>query len=144
MKQKEKKSVEPGDSKEEIERLYRMAYCVDPGFLRPQDVVDLGIDVVLLKEFGQVRMKKTVAVLKRHVNKLWARMSTEQKAAYILSDILSGLAFLADALSALEGYMGPLPGVQEEVDMAYNALFTRIPRPLWQKLEKGFGKWKSK
>lgn len=140
---KQKSVLDQGDPKEEIERMYRMAYCVDPGFFRPADVVDLGLDVVRLKEFGQVRMRKNATLLKRQAGKLWERMSEDQRAAYTIADILSCLGYIGEAMAALEGYLGPLPGAQEELDMVYNALFTKIPLQLQSKLAKGFGKWKS-
>lgn len=135
----------PGDklpSKEEVERMYRLAYCVNPDFFRKEDVVDFGLDLYRLKEFGQVRMTKTLAVLRKHAAPLWRRLSDAQKAAYILADVISGLKYVDGAVKELEKLMGAFPEAHESVDFIYNQLFAKLPLGLRDKIELGFGKWK--
>ena len=64
MNRKEIWPKEQAPSKEEIERMYRMAYCVDPEFFRREDVADFGLDLRRLKEFGEVLMAKKLPVLR--------------------------------------------------------------------------------
>jgi hypothetical protein len=137
----------PGEkvpTKEEIERMYWLAYCVDPDFFRREDVVDFGLDLYRLKEFGQVRMSKGLGVLRRHATALWKRLSDTQRAAYILGDIISGLRYVDGAVRELEKVMGEFPEAHEGVDFIYHQLFAKLPLGLRNKLEKGFGKWKQK
>lgn len=130
--------------KEEVERMYWLAYCVDPEFFRKEDVVDFGIDLYRLKEFGQVRMSKGLAVLRKNAPFLWKRLSDTQRAAYILGDIVSGLRYVDGAVKELEKVMGEFPEAHESVDFIYHQLFAKMPTGLRAKLEKGFGKWKQK
>lgn len=139
-------TVWPGDkapSKEEVERMYRLAYCVDPEFFRREDVIDFGLDLYRLKEFGEVRMSKNVGVLRRHAPTLWKRLSDAQRAAYILADVVSGLRYVDGAVKELEKVMGAFPEAHESVDFIYHQLFAKLPIGLRNKLEKGFGKWKA-
>jgi len=96
-------------SKEEVERLYRLSYTVDHEFFRREDVVDLGLDVRQLKEFGEVRFSKSLSVLRKHVPSLWKRMNDLQKAAYIMADVMSGLKGVDLAIKELEKVVGPIP-----------------------------------
>lgn len=135
----------PGEklpSKEEVERMYRLAYCVNPDFFRKEDVVDFGLDLYRLKEFGQVRMTKTLAVLRKHAASLWRRMSDAQKAAYILADVIAGLKYVDGAVKELEKLMGAFPEAHESIDFIYNQLFAKLPLGLRDKIDLGFGKWK--
>jgi hypothetical protein len=139
------KNIWPGDrspTKEEIERMYRLAYCVDPDFFRKEDVIDFGLDFYRLKEFGQVQMGKSLGVLRKHAPSLWKRLSDSQKAAYILGDIISGLRYVDGAIRELEKVMGGFSEAHEHVDFIYHQLFAKLPVSLRLKLEKGFGKWK--
>jgi hypothetical protein len=135
----------PGEktpTKEEVERMYRLAYCVDPDFFRREDVVDFGIDLYRLKEFGEVRMSKGLAILRRHAPALWKRLSDAQRAAYVLGDVISGLRYVDGAIKELEKLMGAFPEAHESIDFIYHQLFAKLPLGLRTRLEKGFGKWK--
>lgn len=139
------KDVWPGakpPTKEEIERLYRLSYTVDHQFFRREDVVDLGLDIHRLKEFGEVRMSKSLGVLRKHAGSLWKRMNDQQRAAYIMADVISGLKYVDQAIQELEKVLGPLPEAHDGVSFVHTGLFSRIPSYLREKLEKGFGKWK--
>ena len=129
-------------SKEEVERLYRLSYTVDHEFFRREDVVDLGLDVRQLKEFGEVRFSKSLSVLRKHVPSLWKRMNDLQKAAYIMADVMSGLKEVDLAIKELEKVVGPIPQAHEGVSFVQTGMFAWIPSNLRARLEKGFGKWK--
>jgi len=140
-----KQQVWPGEkppTKEEVERLYRLSYMVDREFFHREDVVDLGLDVHRLKEFGEVRMSKTLAALRKHAPGLWHRMNDLQKAAFIMADVMSGLKYVDQAIKELEKVVGPIPEAHEGVSFVHTGLFSRIPSHLRDRLEKGFGKWK--
>ncbi len=135
--------------KDEIERMYRLSYCVDPAFFRKEDVVDLGLDFYRLKEFGEVRMSKSLQVLRKRVPYLWDRMTGDQKAAYVMSDVMSGLQYVDSAVKELEKCVGSLPEAHDGVLMARdgietvkNGIFARMPAGLRGNLDKGFGKWR--
>lgn len=130
--------------KAEIERMYRMAYTVDPRVFRIQDVVDFGLDIPRLKEFGEVRMKKGLAVLRKSCKVLWDRMNDQQKAAFLIGDVVSDLRRVAGRLQGLEKLIGSTPGAHEGLDMAQNSIYARIPNPLRGLLDQGFGKWRTK
>lgn len=129
--------------KAEIERMYRMAYCVDSGIYRPDDVVDFGIDLRRLKEFGEVEMKKDLGQLRRRAKGLWDRMDAHQKAAYLIGDVVAGLRTAAGALRGLEAVLGRLDEAHEGIDMAYNGLFGKVSGALRERVEKGIGKWRT-
>jgi hypothetical protein len=133
---------EKAPSKDDIERLYRLAYCVNPDYYRKEDVVNLGLDLYRLKEFGQVRMTKPLTVLRKQAPILWKRLSDVQRAAYVLGDVIAGLRYVDGAVTELEKLMGEFPEAHESVDFIYHQLFARMPASLRDKLEKGFGKWK--
>lgn len=129
--------------KTEIERMYRIAYTVDPGFYRMQDVIDFGLDLHRLKEFGDVIMKKDLAQLRKRAKDLWGRMDDHQKAAFLMGTVIEGLRNVAGVLQDLERLMGPMPDAHEGLEMAQNGLYVRIPKSLRDRLDRGFGKWKT-
>jgi hypothetical protein len=129
-------------SKEEVERLYRLSYTVDHEFFKREDVVDLGLDVRQLKEFGEVRLSKSLTVLRKHIPTLWKRMNDLQKAAYIMGDVMSGLKDVDLAIKELEKVVGPIPQAHEGVSFVETGMFAWIPGHLRDRLQKGFGKWK--
>lgn len=129
-------------TKEEVERLYRLSYTVDHEFFRREDVVDLGLDVRQLKEFGEVRFTKSLSALRKHAPALWKRMNDLQKAAYIMGDVMSGLKDVDLAIKELEKVVGPIPDAHEGISFVQTGIFASIPSHLRDRLEKGFGKWK--
>jgi len=130
-------------AKTEIERMYRIAYTVDPAIYRVQDVIDFGIDLRRLKEFGEVLMKKDVSKLRKGVKHLWDRMDDHQKAAFLVGDVVTALKDLGKTVNDLERLMGPILEAHEGLELIQNGLFARIPKALRERLERGFGKWKS-
>jgi len=129
-------------TKEEVERLYRLAYMVDHEFFRREDVVDLGLDVRRLKEFGEVTMTKTLGVIRKHAPALWRRMNDMQKAAYIVSDLYAILKTADQTIQELEKVAGSMAEAREWVSYIHTGLFARLPQRLRERLDKGFGKWK--
>jgi hypothetical protein len=130
-------------AKVEIERMYRIAYTVDPNFFKIHDVVDFGLDLHRLKEFGDVTMKKDLTQLRKYAKGLWGRMDDHQKAAFLMGNVIEGLRDVASVLQDLEKVIGPMPDAHEGLEMAQNGLFATIPKALRERLDKGFGKWKS-
>jgi hypothetical protein len=129
--------------KTEIERMYRIAYTVDPAIYRIQDVIEFGIDIHRLKEFGEVLMKKDVSKLRKGVRALWDRMDDHQKAAFLVGDVVSSLKNLGKLVADLEKLMGPIMEAHEGLELIQNGLFARIPKALRDRLERGFGKWRT-
>lgn len=139
------KVMGPGDkplTKDEVERLYRLSYTVDHEFYRREDVIELGLDYYRLKEFGEVRMSKSLSALRKQVPVLWKRMNDLQKAAYIMGDVMSGLKYLDNAIRELEKLLGEIPQAHDGISFIETGLFARIPAHLRERLSKGFAKWK--
>lgn len=129
-------------SKDDVERLYRLAYTVDHEFFRREDLIELGLDLHRLKEFGEVRMSKSLAQVRRQVPILWKRMNDLQKAAYILGDVMSGLKYVDQTIRELEKILGEMHEAHEGISFIQTGLFARIPAHLRDRLSKGFAKWK--
>lgn len=130
-------------AKTEIERMYRIAYTVDPAIYRVQDVIDFGIDIRRLKEFGEVLMKKDVSKLRKGAKSLWDRMDDHQKAAFLVGDVYSALKDLTKTIGDLEKLMGPILEAHEGLELIQNGLFARIPKALRDRIQRGFGKWRT-
>lgn len=128
--------------KADIERMYKMAYTIDAEIYRPDDVVDFGIDLRRLKEFGEVEMKKDLAQLRRRANGLWGRMNRHQKSAYWIGDVVAALRTATCALRSLEALIGRLDESHDGIEMTYNGLFARSGA-LKERVEKGVGKWRA-
>jgi hypothetical protein len=129
-------------SREQIERLYRLAYLLDSDLLKPSDMMSFGIDVRKLKEFGEVSMSKNVGVLRRHLPALWERLSKEQRAAFLMSYMLEGLEYTTATLGTLEAQIGDTKEVHEALTWALYTLFGLFPRAVMQRLQLALRKWK--
>lgn len=129
--------------KEDVERMYRVAYLLDQGFFRREDVIDFGMDLHRLKEFGEVKMKKTVIEVRKHVRGLWNRMTDEQRSAFMVGEVLSRINDATEALRHLEVTMGQAPEVHEFLDFAKGYLEAKIPPALVERLGRGSGKWRA-
>lgn len=128
-------------SKGQVERMYRLAYIIDPEFFRREDVVDFGIDLYRLKEFGEVRMSKSLAQVRRHVPDLWSRMDAHQRAAFISSYLLGALHSVRGFLGDLEREIGDLKDVKEALALVEGGLFGMFPRALQNRLRQGLERW---
>lgn len=129
--------------KAEIERMYRMAYWIDQEIFRADDVIDFGMDLRKLKEFGEVEMKKDLAQIRRRAKGLWDRMDAHQRAAFLIGDVVTALRKTADVLRGLEAVVGRLDEAHDGIDMAYNGLFGKVPKEFRERFEKGLGKWRT-
>jgi hypothetical protein len=129
-------------SREQVERLYRLAYLLDPDIFKPSDAVNFGVDFRKLKEFGEVSMSKDVGVLRRHLPALWDRLSMEQRAAFHMSYMLDGLEYAASTLGSLEANIGDTKEVHEALTWALFTLYGLFPRTVMQRLQLALRKWK--
>lgn len=129
--------------KVDIERMYRLAYCVNPNIFKPEDVIHFGIDLHRLKECGEVEMKKPLCQIRKHVSLLWQRMDHHQRAAFFTGDLIDGLRKVTAAIKNIEQVLGPLIDVRDNVEEVYHSLFAHMPRGFRERTEKGFGKWKT-
>lgn len=126
--------------KEEIERMYKCAYYIDRGFFRPADLVDFGIDIVRLKEFGEVVMKKPVAQLRPKAPGLWERMNKAQRTMFLYSYLMQGIKYLSAMLDLMEPLLGNCMSERHALSSILNTLQRKFPDELQEKLRDGFGK----
>jgi hypothetical protein len=126
--------------REEIERLYRVAYYVDSSVFRREDLVDFGIDFHRLKECGEVRMKKPLLQLRRHVKGLWDRMGRDQRAMFLMGHFAHTLRRAQAVLGELRTLLGDVEDEKQALDLAMTRLCGRLPETLRKKLDQGLGK----
>lgn len=126
--------------KEEIERMYKCAYYIDRTFFKPADVVDFGIDIVRLKEFGQVVMKKPIAKLRPQKSYLWARMNKAQRTMFLYSYFIQGLKYMNAVLDQMEAMLGTSMSERHALSSISTMLERKFPEELQDKLRDGFGK----
>jgi hypothetical protein len=138
---KDLKTVISAPAKDEAERMVKVAYYLDKKFLRPTDIVDLGIDLYRLKEFGEVRMSKSPAKLRPHTAGLWGRMTESMKAMFLWSYFCDK----ADELRNILGQLMPLvkSSCREEhvrIEQMLGAMALKLPKELQEKIREGFGR----
>lgn len=126
--------------KREIERMYKCAYYLDRSFFRPEDMLELGIDVLRLKEFGEVVMKKPLSHLRTRVGALWERMSRAQRTMFLYTYYVQGVKHLQGLLSLMEGEIGSMMTERHGLSSFLGAMFRRFPEDLQKKLKDGVGK----
>lgn len=129
--------------KDQIVRMYRLAYMMSTAVLRREDVVDFGLDLHRLKEFGEVRMSKPLTTLRKHVPGLWARMDKQQRAAFILSYLLESLENVGSLVKNLEVEMGEVKDVHESLVWMNTFLLGKFPKELQERLRQGRERWGS-
>ena len=136
-------------TRDQAERLYRLAYLMDSSFFKPADAINFGIDVRRLKECGEVRMTKPIDRIRAHAVALWLRMTKEQKAAFFMSCLLEDLESITSVVGDLEKQIGNLRDVQEALQDVREALtwinltlFGKFPKHVMQRLETALRKWK--
>lgn len=131
-------------TKEKIERMYKVAYYLDKKFLRPVDIVDLGIDVYKLKECGEVRMSKNLSKLKPHGQEIWSRMSQAMKAMFFWSYLSDHLEDVKDVLKDLEPLVKNVNTERNAVLTIEKSMSMKLPPELQTKIKEGFGReWHS-
>lgn len=126
--------------KPEIERMYKCAYYLDRSFFRPEDMLELGIDVPRLKEFGLVVMKKPISHLRTRVGPLWERMNRAQRTMYHYTYYVQGVKNLQGLLDLMEGELGSMMSEKHALSSFLGAIFRRFPPDLQKKLKDGVGK----
>jgi hypothetical protein len=130
----------PAADKDEIERMYKCAYYIDRSFFRPADVLDYGIDIVKLKEFGEVVMKKPLANIRPKVKALWDRMSKAQRTMFLYSYFSQGVRYLNGMLDLLEAQLGNCMSERHALSSILTTLNRKFPDELQEKIRDGFGK----
>lgn len=127
--------------KDQIVRMYRLAYMIDPAFFTREDVVDFGLDLYRLKEFGEVRMSQPIGKLRKHVPALWDRMDPHQRGAFTLSYLLGSIEAVGALVKDLEAEMGSLSDVHENLLWMNSFLLGKFPKALQGKLRQGLERW---
>lgn len=128
-------------TKVQIERMYKLAYTMDPSIFKREDVVDFGIDLYHLKECGEVRMSKPLGKLRKHTSDLWDRMDSHQRAAFIMSYLVDALRSVEVLVKDLEREIGDLKDVREALTWMHSGLFGKFPKGLQKKLALGLERW---
>jgi len=126
-------------TKAQVERMYKLAYTIEPSIFRPQDIINFGIDLRRLKEFGEVRMSKNP--VREHVAGLWDRMDHYQRAAFIMSYMADSLRSVELLVKALERELGELKDVRDSLTWLHASLFGRFPKSLHKRLQRGLARW---
>lgn len=128
-------------NKAQIERMYRLAYTLDSSFFRANDLVDFGLDLPRLKEFGKVRMSKSLGQMRRHVHSLWERMDANQRGAFILSYLWDTLGGVDALVGDLEKEVGEMKEVRDALTWLQGGIFGRFPQSLQKQLQRGLERW---
>lgn len=136
---KETKSAQKRFTKEQIERMYKVAYYLDRSFFRPADSVDFKLDVYRLKECGEVHMKQSLVKLRLHAEAIQARMSDTAKAMYLWSYLCDGFDRMRLILSDMEPFVKSVALEKSLLENISVSMSGKLPAALQTKL-KDFGK----
>lgn len=126
--------------KDEIERMYKCAYYLDRGFFKPSDVPDFGIDIVKLKEFGEVVMRKPLPHLRARAQLIWDRMNKAQRTMFLYSYFAQGIKYLHTLLDNMEAIVGSCMSERHALGSVTSTLPRKFPETLQDKIREGFGK----
>lgn len=126
--------------KEQIERMYKCAYYLDRSFFKPSDIPDYGIDLVRLKEFGEVVMRKPLPQLRARTKALWDRMSRVQRTMFYYSYISQGIKYLSWLLDNTEAMIGNCMSERHALTNIQSTLPRKFPEELQEKIREGFGR----
>lgn len=91
--------TEQSPGKFQIEKMYESAWRHDPKFFQPQDGDNFGLDLVVLREQMEVRMRAPLAQLRRQVPGLWKRMTKAQRVLFWMAYFNSAMQY-AEAIAA--------------------------------------------
>lgn len=127
--------------KADIERLYQLAYVVDPSVFTPEDAVEFGLDVHRLKEFGQARMSKPLAQLRRRLPDFWRRLDRQIRSLFLAGRLADALLGIEPLVKDLEQEMGELKDLRGGLGWMRSSLFGLFPKSVEAKLKEGQGKW---
>lgn len=138
---KDLKTVASVSAKEEAERMCKIAYYLDKKFLRPIDLVELGIDVYRLKECGEVRMSKKPSEIKPHVDRIWHRMTDPMKAMLLWSNLCREMDMARELILQLGSFSKiSMQGELAHLDAVLASMSRKLPAELQEKIKDGFGK----
>lgn len=137
---KDLKAVRKPSTKEQVERMYKIAYYLDRSFLTPTDVVSLGLDVYRLKEFGQVRMKQSWARIRPQVDAIWARTTGPMRAMFWFSYYCEALDYLQLLLDDMEPVVRNVSLEKKSLETLSSSMCQKLPAELQQKIKEGFGR----
>lgn len=142
---KELKSWPTPPVKEEAERLCKIAYYLDKKFLRPIDLVELGIDVYRLKECGEVRMSKKPSQIKPHLAAIWGRMTEPMKAMFYWSRFCHEMGMAMELLTLIGDISKhSMQNELANLDAVLLSASRKLPLELQEKIKDGFGKeWRT-
>lgn len=127
-------------SKEDAERMVKIAYYLDRKFLRPIDMVDFGIDVYRLKECGEVRMSKSLSKIRPHVAGLWARMTDPMRAMFLWSHLCQSVDELRVILAEMAPIIKSTKADADYLNLFLGSMAMKLPPELQAKIKDGFGK----
>lgn len=137
---KELKAVRKPTTKEEVERMYKVGYYLDRNFLKPTDVVDLGLDLYRLKEFGEVHMKKTWAKIRPLTDGIWNRMTDPMKVMFYWSYFCQWLDYGRLVLDEMEPLIRNVGFERKSIEAMSSAMYQKLPAALQTKIKEGFGR----
>lgn len=137
---KDLKTVVSAPTKEEAERMVKVAYYLDKNFLRPLDFVDFGIEVYRLKECGEVRMSKSHAKIKPHAAKLWGRMTKPMQAMFLWSHFCELVDEMRLIYQELRELGEPTQDGRLQLDAVIAKTAAMLPKELQEKIKEGFGR----
>lgn len=137
---KELKAVRKPTTKDQVERMYKVAYYLDRSFFKPADLIDFGLDIYRLKEFGEVKMKKPWAKIKSLSDGIWARMTDSMKVMFFWSYYCEGLDYLRLILGEMEPLMKDVAVEQRTVEAMSRTMSLKLPPALQTKIKEGFGR----
>ena len=137
---KELKAVRKPTTKDQVLRMYKVAYYLDRSFFKPADLVDFGLDIYRLKEFGEVRMKKTWSKIRPQADQLWARMTDPMKAMFYWSYYCEGLDYLRLILGEMEPFVKNVALDRSGIEELSRSMSQKLPPALQSKIVQGFGR----
>lgn len=137
---KKLKDTRASVTKDEMERMYKISYYIDKGFFKPLDVVDLGLDIHRLKEFGEVRMTRPWPKLRSHAGPLWARMTDPMKVMYWWSFLCEGIDLLKSLLDTMEPFVKNVNLERKSLETVVSSMCQKLPPELHAKIKEGFGR----
>lgn len=137
---RELKAVRKPTTKDQVERMYKVAYYLDRSFFKPADILDFGLDIYRLKEFGEVKMKKPWAKIKPLADGIWARMTDSMKVMFFWSYYCQGLDYLALLLSELEPLVQNVTQERRALETLQSSMCLKLPSELQEKIRQGFGR----
>jgi hypothetical protein len=137
---KDLKTVTSAPTKDQAERMCKIAYYIDKKFLRATDTVTMGIDIYRLKEFGEVRMSKSQKELKKFTSELWGRMTDPMKAMFLWSYLCEEVDVIKELLNDFYPMVKNIGSERHHLDAILGSMSSKLPVELQAEIKKGFGR----